>query len=165
MKSTLLTVAALVSLVCSVSAQELQMDSTTKKWMYRGVIAVDSAGAGVLYDRARVWVASSYKDRRDAVQYESKEDGKVIARGNWPKIKGMQGGDVYQHTLIIEVRDGRLRYTFTDLVIEHNSGLVAGSLEYMENTAIRKNRARFAERCSAAAVELERALKAATSDW
>lgn len=148
------------------AAQELQMDSVSKKWMYQGVIKADSAAADALWSRARQWVATSYREAKDQVRYENKEEGKIVVNGRWAKIAGVQAGDAYLHTLTLETKDGRLRYTFTDLVVEHNSGMFAGSLEYMENTAIKKNRKRFADRCAAAAAELERVLLVAnSSEW
>lgn len=159
-----LTIAAYLSLVCSVSAQELQMDSTTKKWMYRGVIAVDSARATDLYARAWRWVATAYKMPGDQAR-EIKESGTIVVSGNWLKIAAMTNGDVMRHALTIEVKDGRVRYTFTDFVIDHKTGLAAGTLEYMENTAIKKHRRMYAERCAAAAGEMERALRARENGW
>lgn len=157
--------AALLVHVCSVSAQELQMDSITKKWMYRGIVSVDSASASDLYERALVWAESTYKMPVDNVR-EMKETRTIVVTGNWLKIAAMTNSDVMRHVLIIEVKDGRARYTFTDFVIEHKSGFTAGSLEYMENTAIKKHRKQYAERCSSTAGELERALgMAKASDW
>lgn len=154
-------IAALLLPVCSVSAQELQMDSLTKKWMYRGVVAVDSASASDLYARAVAWAVSAYTSPGDGVR-EAKDAGRVVVAGNWLKIAQLKDSDVMRHTLTIEVKDGRVRYTFTDFVIEHKAGFLAGSLEYMENTAIKKSRAQYAKRCAESAVGLERAVKAGT---
>lgn len=160
-----MTLLAALLYMCSVSAQELQLDSLTKKWMYRGVVAVDSASAADLYDRARMWAAATYKMPADQVR-ASKESGQVVVVGNWLKIAQLANSDVMRHVLTIEVKDGRARYTFTDFVIEHKTGMFAGSLEYMEKTTIKKHRAQYAERCAAAAGELERALRAkAAADW
>lgn len=157
--------AALLLYVSSVSAQELQLDSLTKKWMYRGTVAVDSASAADLYERARLWASSTYKMPADQVR-ELKESGQVVVVGNWLKIAQLANSDVMRHVLTIDVKDGRVRYTFTDLVIEHKTGMFAGSLEYMEKTTIKKHRTQYAERCAAAAGDLERALRVkVAADW
>lgn len=163
MKS-LLTI-AFVALLTGASAQELQMDSTTKKWVYRGIVKVDSASAADLYERARLWAVTTYKMSNDQVN-EFKESQQIVIAGNWLKFEQITNDDVFQHTLMIEVKDGRARYVFTDFVIEHKQGFMAGTREYMENTAIKKHRKQYAGRCATVASELEKALKfAKSSDW
>jgi hypothetical protein len=161
----LLLTIAFMALVAGAGAQELQMDSTTKKWIYRGVIAVDSMSADDLYARAKEWAAATYKMPDDNI-VEIKESGRVVVAGNWLKIEQLKDSDVMRHTLALEVKDGRLRYTFTDFVIDHKNGFMAGSLEYMENTAIKKHRKEYAKKSAAAAVDLERMITSHKSaDW
>lgn len=65
-----------------------------------------------------------------------------------------------RHRLTLECKDGRLRYTFSDLVIDHGN-----VLEYMENTAIKKHRKQYAQMSAQAAGSLEKAMVFGTSDW
>lgn len=160
MKS-LLTTALAALLLTGAAAQELQMDSTTKKWMYRGVIRNDSLSAGEVFDRARKWVSLFYATPDDRVSYESRDEGQITVDGVWRKSTGgIVSRDAMRHRLTLECKKGRLRYTFSDLVIDHGN-----VLEYMENTAIKKHRKQYAQMSAQAAGSLEKAMLSGTSDW
>ena len=156
----LLTTAILALCVAGATAQELQMDSTTGKWMYRGIVKVDSVGSSELFDRANEWIARSYRSANAVVQYSSKEDGKVVAKGNWPGLFGAY----FEHILIIETKDGRLRYTYTDFVSVYNTGMRSP----LEKTKGKKGMwKQFAENAQKSGASLVQSVLSASksSDW
>ncbi len=92
---------------------ELQTDSTSGKFMYSKVVMLDSVDKGVLYDRAKTWVARNYRSANAVIQYDDKEVGKIIVKGYWKEL----ASDVeLWHTLILEFKNNKYRYIFTDFV-------------------------------------------------
>lgn len=156
----LLTTAILALCVAGATAQELQMDSTTGKWMYRGIVKVDSVGSSELFDRANVWIARSYRSANVAIQYSSKEEGKIVAKGNWLGVFGESS----EHVIIIETKDGRLRYTYTDFVSVYTSGQ-RNPLEKVK--AQKTTWRRFAENAQKSGASLAQSVLSASksSDW
>jgi hypothetical protein len=117
MKSALLSLAILF-LVTSFapvhsSAQELQFDSIAQKYYYQGIVKIDSAKAGALYEICLQWVARAYNSAKDVIQYKDKAEAKIIVKGTW---RAVLPEDYDEHTMIIECKDGRVRYTFTDFI-------------------------------------------------
>lgn len=146
--------------VCSVSAQELEMDSTTGKWMYRKVVVLDSMKASDLYERSRQWIARAYMSADDVIQYENKEEGKLMGRGYW-KMAMSLNNEKKEHVIIIECKDGRVRYTFTDFVRETYSTTLGRERKPLESIKFMKKLAQnaFALEAAQSGAELEKALK------
>lgn len=152
-------------MLCSVSAfgQELSMDSTTGKWMYRRMVAVDSMNMWDLYERSRQWMVRAYVSADDVIQYESKEEGKLMGRGNW-KVQYSLNNERMEHILIIECRDGRVRYTFTDFVRETYDSTLGRQRKALESITFMKKAARdgFAKEATRTGEDLEKALRSAS---
>lgn len=71
------------------------------------VAAVDGISAAELYSRAKAWAALTYKSGKDVVQLDDKEAGRLVVKGNLGRLR---------HTVVIEVKDGRYRYTISGLL-------------------------------------------------
>jgi hypothetical protein len=160
---------SVLSLLCSLSAfgQELETDSATMKLMYCRVVTVDSASAGQLYELARQWMARAYVSADDVIQYENKEEGKIIGRGVWMTAFS---SEKRWHVLTIECKDGRARYTFTDFVRETNDATLGKQRKELEKITFMKkaNREEFAKDAARMGADLEKALmeqKGKDSRW
>ena len=152
----------LVVLLCSVSAfgQELEMDSTTGKLMYRRVVTVDSAKAGDLYELARQWFVRAYVSADDVLQYESKAEGKLMGRGVWRPAVSLNN-EKNEHVIVIECRDGRVRYTFTDFVTETYDTTLGLQRKALESVKMFKKTTQgyYAKKAADLGAELEKALR------
>lgn len=152
----------LVVVLCSVSAsvaQTLEMDSTTGKLMYRRVVKLDSVEAGVLYERARQWLVRAYKSADDVLQYENKTEGKLMGRGLWIPAASVNN-EKNEHVIIIECRDGRVRYTFTDFVRETYDTTLGRQRKALEAIKFMKKASQdyYAKEAARMGGELEKAL-------
>lgn len=89
---------------------KLEMDSVSGKYVFRRVVELDSTlDVGAMFDRVLQWVPRAYRDANTVIQYQDRALGKIIVKGYVRDF-----GDDYWHTVIIECRPGRMRYTFTD---------------------------------------------------
>ena len=96
------------------------IDSETGKFQYQEVVNLDSTiSKNEIYSKVKEWVAINYKQAKDVIQMDDKEAGKIIVKGNFPITYYMNEAWIY-HTLTIEIKDGRYRYTLTDLIFENN---------------------------------------------
>jgi len=82
-------------------------------YQMQGVEPIDSLGSDQLFDKCREWVALTYKSSNDVIQLADKENGKIICKGNFPTNMFMKQGNI-EHTLILELKDKRFRYTYTN---------------------------------------------------
>lgn len=153
----------LVVVLCSVSAsvaQTLEMDSTTGKLMYRRVVKLDSVEAGDLYELARQWVVRAYVSADDVLQYESKEEGKLMGRGVWRPAVSLNN-EKNEHVIVIECRDGRVRYTFTDFVTETFDTTLGRQRKALESVKMFKKSTQeyYAKKAAEVGADLEKALR------
>lgn len=93
----------------------IQKHETTGRYTCEAVVQVDSMKAGVMFNRALEWIAINYRSAKDVIQYSDQAAGKIICKGNFKVGLYMKEGWV-EHTMILEFKDGRYRYTFTDFV-------------------------------------------------
>lgn len=97
-----------LSIVCLiVQAQDLPIDSISKKVTYQEVVKVDGASKNELYARAREWFAKTFKSADDVLQMEDMANGKLIGKGCNYQSKVF-------YTVSVSVKDGRYRYEITD---------------------------------------------------
>lgn len=143
-----------------VAGQDLELDSATNKLMYRRVVTVDSAKAGQLYELARQWMARAYRSADDVLQYENKEEGKLMGRGVWPVAFSMNN-ERMEHVIIIECKDGRVRYTFTDFVRDTYDTTLGRQRKALEDIKLMKKatRATWAKEAANTGTDLEKALR------
>ncbi|TPE43942.1 DUF4468 domain-containing protein [Pontibacter mangrovi] len=115
MKTTLLTIAfAIATLI--VSAQSIELDATTGKYQVQAVEELSSnLSKDELFTKAKQWIALNYKSANDVIQLADQENGKIICRGNFSTNLFMKKGWI-EHTMILDFKDGKMRYTFTDFV-------------------------------------------------
>lgn len=83
--------------------------------VYTEVVKVDSINKKELYNRAKKWVVLKYKSANDVIQLDEKEDGIIIGKGNFT-IKYYKRKPTIEHTLQIETKDGRYKYTVSSFI-------------------------------------------------
>jgi hypothetical protein len=83
------------------------------RYILQDVVQAEGISAEELFARARAWVAQTYRSANDVVQLEDKATGRLVAKG-FDHLEGMlYSADVW-HTLTIEIKEGRWRYTMTN---------------------------------------------------
>jgi hypothetical protein len=88
---------------------------------YSEVIQVDSVSANELYNRAKLWLASSYNSSKEVLQIDNKNDGQIFGKALFvykptvfvssEQIKGN-----IDYAISITVKDGRYKYEVTNFV-------------------------------------------------
>ena len=117
MKKSIL-ILILSAIYCTIQAQSLEVDSITGKLTCKSILEFDSIPKSKLFDKAKEWISLSYHDANSVIQNADKESGNIICKGNFATPIGlaMQNPNV-SHTLIIDVKDGKIRVNFTDFVL------------------------------------------------
>ncbi len=91
------------------------------KVQYQEVVQVEGANAQELYARAKRWVANAYKSARNVIQSDDPTNGQLVIKGltefSEKFMLGHERGWAH-HTLTIQVKDGRYRYTLGDFLLE-----------------------------------------------
>lgn len=83
--------------------------------VYTEVVKVDSMNKKELYNRAKKWVVLKYKSTNDVIQLDDKEDGIIIGKANFG-IRYYSRKPTIAHTLQIETRDGRYKFTISNFI-------------------------------------------------
>lgn len=104
---------------------ELPVDASTGKITYSEVIQLDkSLSKDELFGRAKTCFVNVFKDSKEVIQNEDKENGTITGKGNFRVCAKALGSDVeggnINFTLIISVKDGKYKYIITDLNHEGN---------------------------------------------
>ena len=93
--------------------QELIQNSDTGYYESQGVIELNELNKDEIFTGALEWIALKYNSANDVIQLKDKEAGKIIVKGNFSSsLFGKQG--FLKHTLRLEFKDNRFRYTYTD---------------------------------------------------
>ena len=107
---------------------EMNIDPSTKLITYTDVPEVAGATATELYDRAFKWGQDYYKNFGEKLRKQDKEGGEIEIFNRFPifaydkkgvKTNSRQG--LAQYTLTLRFRDGRYKYTLTDLNLKSTS--------------------------------------------
>ena len=93
------------------------------KYEYSGVVTLDSTyKKDILYKNAKLFITNAFKSPKDVIQYDDREEGKVIIKGTSSAI-GRQGMflvsayDTWRLHFSVEIfcKDGRYRYKMYDM--------------------------------------------------
>lgn len=116
MKNILFIVAILVS-----QFSFTQIDSLSLPISFEKVVVVDSISSDELFNRAKMWFVTSFKDANAVIQNESKEDGMIVGKGQFnfvPTIlvsSNLIKGPV-SYTVTIMVKEGRYKYVISNFI-------------------------------------------------
>ncbi len=80
---------------------------------YTRVVNIDSASKDDLYKRAKNWVVHNYVSPKNVIQVDDKEEGKIICTGTFVIHFGGKTPSI-RHTLEIDVKDNKYRYSMTN---------------------------------------------------
>lgn len=98
---------------------------------YSEVVKLDSLGSAALYSKAKLFIADAFKSGKDVMQVDDRDTKTVVAKGLIPvEAKGFAyvlKMNVRFKTMI-QAKDGRYKYSFTDFIGEYSSD--SGTSEY-----------------------------------
>jgi len=94
------------------------------------VVAVPNATSSQLYGKAKLFFTKAFNSSKSVIQSEDIENHQIIGHGRVVKHEDQGYGGIYfDFTIIIQTKDGKYRYTITDMCIEMTG------LAPMNNTA------------------------------
>lgn len=114
------TLIFLFLITSSVHAQEstspFPLDSAGEI-LYSGSGYVTDATQNELYNRAKLWVTTAYNSPKDVIQLDDKEGGTIIVKGIVQTVLqcGAAAAANEYYTLKIEMKDGKYRYSLSDV--------------------------------------------------
>lgn len=120
-----LSLIALMGLLClSVKAQDKITDTIPKIdgiYSYQSVVTLDSTyKKDFLYKNAKIFFVDNFRSANDVIQYDNKEDAKIIGKGNLTvSDKNLIGEFKWVVDLSTEItcKGGKYRYRIYDLSI------------------------------------------------
>ena len=117
MRKLLLTIVLACFFVNSYSQHKIIQE---KFPVYEGVITKENTTQTELFLKLKEWVAISFKSAKDVIQFEDKEIGKIVSKGN-SSYSINNGTTILNETvyfiLTLETKDNRFKYLleFTNL--------------------------------------------------
>lgn len=101
-------------------SQKQTIDPDTKLITYSEVIEIPSTSKDELYLRANTWLSRAFKSAKAVIDFQDKEAGKIIAKGNIgttikvPLVGKQDAGNI-NITITILIKDGKYKYTIDNL--------------------------------------------------
>ena len=89
---------------------------------YVVVEQADGVKKDELYKRARGWFSKNYNSPKDVLQLTDPQTGEVSGRGVFDftsKIARVKVGGELDHTIQVELKDGRYRITLSKVILNH----------------------------------------------
>ena len=86
---------------------------------YTEIVPADSLSKDLLYSNARLWFVHAFNSANNVIQYDSKDDGKIIGKGNFlfhgrAFTSGTNSTGPVNFTVTVEVKDNKYKYEITD---------------------------------------------------
>ena len=90
---------------------------------YSEVVKTDSVSKDELFERAKVWLATSYNNSKSVIQLENKNDGVIIGKASMKYDSNVSSGSsatngVISYLVKIYTKDNRYKYEITDFLHE-----------------------------------------------
>lgn len=102
---------------------------------FTDVVKIDSISKNELYNRAKLWFATTFNSSKDVLQIEDKDSGQLVGNSLFkysPTVFNASARTVgnIKFTIKIFVKDGRYKYEFTNFIHESNSYSAYGGLDF-----------------------------------
>lgn len=85
------------------------------------ILSIPGFSADELFEGAKVWVAESFSRSLDVIQYANRREKLVVGKTRMPVLRDGRFGTTLRlelkFTVMVETKDDRLRYTFTDMTL------------------------------------------------
>ena len=115
-KNMLVWAFLIVAIAINAKAQNLPVDSETKKITFQETVDIDSLSKDILYERAKQWIKNYYKsdryDMNDVVKSRLMKESYFVIKLTYDYKYKSDNNVTYMLTL--ECKEGKYRYTLTD---------------------------------------------------
>lgn len=117
MKTIVLIITIALSTVLKSQDDILMYDSSLKKYVYQEILIQDSVSKDLLYTNSKLFVSENYRSAKDVIQFEDKETGVLLCKGLWNDVFILSSIYIH-HTIKFEVKEGKVRVTYSDFFIQ-----------------------------------------------
>jgi hypothetical protein len=142
---------------------QLPIDADTRKFTYSEVVEISGSQAE-LYARAREWFVHAYTNADDVIQMDEKESGQIIGKGKFSVYLSMNTRYI-RHTVTIQVKDNKYRYTITNFVLDWGNGVATEPFETLQKMYQKKAYSAAAETVPSIVQSLKKAMATQKEDW
>ncbi len=113
--------AAMISV--SAFAQETALENILKskdgKYVFEEVVSVPEATASQLYGKAKLFFANTFNSSKSVIQSDDSENNTIVGKGTIVKHEDEGFGGIYYYfTLQIQSKEGKYRYTISDIKLD-----------------------------------------------
>lgn len=111
------------AMIClSALAQETTLDNILKskdgKYVFEEIVSVPDATASQLYGKAKLFFANTFNSSKSVIQSDDPSNTTIIGKGIIVNKEDQGYGGIYfNFTLQIQTKDGKYRYTISDIVL------------------------------------------------
>lgn len=98
----------------------LPVDSETQKVSFVSIVDVNNVSQSELHNRAKVWFINSFRDSKEVIQLDDKENGILIGKGNsiiTYSATLVTMTENISFKVVIRVKDNKYRAEITDIVL------------------------------------------------
>jgi hypothetical protein len=81
---------------------------------YQKIVEIPK-GKGPLYDASMLWITGSFASAKTEIQYSDKESGIISCLSTVENNFGGLGDNIVSFKLLVEIKDNRVRLTFSDV--------------------------------------------------
>ncbi len=96
-----------------------QMPLPQNEVVYQEVIEISGKTKEELYENSLKWMAEIFNSSKAVIQYQNKDNGEIIGKGILP-VKYTFAPVNTNFTLIIEIKDEKIRMTFKDMGFDNS---------------------------------------------
>lgn len=84
------------------------------KVIYEQVDSSVNGNSAEIYNRAKLWVANTFRNSKNVIQIDDKESGTIVGKGNFDVVQTMTSY-IVRFTFKIDARDSKYRIQFYDI--------------------------------------------------
>lgn len=155
MRVTILFILAALS---QVAAAQMPPDFT-----YKEVVELDSVSKEQLYDRAKIWLVSNFRDANSSSQIDNKELGNLSGKGVFNIYLTMNTRYV-RYNISFDFKDGRYRYIINQFILDWGNGVATVPFEDVQSIYHNRLFTQSHENVLTAIASLKKAMSTANQD-
>lgn len=112
------------------SEQKIELPSKDGKVLFTEVVTTkDSLKKAKIYLAAKEWISRSFKDSKSVIDYEDKEEGKIICKGSFEGVRKGSNKFTSKFTMDFTIKDNKYRIQMYNIEVkEYHYEVLGGGL-------------------------------------
>lgn len=101
----------------TISYSQGELPAKDGKVVFESVDSSITATANELYSRSKLWLADAFRDSKEVIQLDDKENGTIMGKGNFEFVQSLATYTCY-FSFKINTKDNKYRIQFYDIYTE-----------------------------------------------